>query len=157
MIINTTKKLLIEAIISFEIMANELIIKLANEFELDLTQQNPFSKLIIRENNLWKGNLKDNWAYWFHGDACEFENTSSKQFVYVKVNRNGNYATIDIYYLYKFILTTDSLSFLASKIKSEKKFWEMFKQLEDEKIIINIEENEYFKSRILNHNLLKEK
>lgn len=153
--INYENFFLIETIISFDKLANLLIKRLANEYDLDLNQKDPFDRLLVRENDLWKGNLKDNWTYWFHGDACEFENTLTKQFVYVKINRKGNYGTIDNHYLYKFILTTYSFDSVRSKIKSEEHFMEMMNELEKERIIVNIENDEYLKTRVLNFDLLK--
>lgn len=143
-------KIVIESIIEFEKKSNELIKKLGNEFELNLKEANPFDKLITRKNNLWKGKLKDNWTYWFHGDACEFENSLTKQFVYVKINRNGNYGVIDNFYLYKFIQTTESLGNVISKINTEKHFNEIISELEKDKIIINTDKSGFFKTRILN-------
>ena len=119
-----------------------------------ITEQNPFNKFISIKNNLQKGNISENWSYWFHGDACEFENSETKQFVYVKINRNGNYGVIDNYNLYKFILTTKSLEYVTHNVESETKFNEIIMELEKENIIINIDENEFIKTRVLNYNLI---
>jgi hypothetical protein len=147
---DSLNKIVIESIIEFEKKSNELIKKLENEFELNLKEANPFDKLITRKNNLWKGKLKDNWTYWFHGDACEFENSLTKQFAYVKINRNGNYGVIDNFYLYKFIQTTKSLENVITKINTEKYFNEIISELEKEKIIINTDNNSFIETRILN-------
>jgi len=88
-------KLLIEVIKAFENKANEMIKVLALEFNLDLNSDRIFDKFVSRQNNLWKGNLKENWTYWFHGDACDFENTETNQYLHVKINRNGNFGAID--------------------------------------------------------------
>lgn len=148
------KKILIEAIIEFEKTAKKLIEKLLTEFGVKIEQQNPFNKFISIKNNLQKGNISENWSYWFHGDACEFENSETKQFIYVKINRNGNYGVIDNYNLYKFILTTKSLEYVIQNIESETKFNELIMELEKENIIINIDENEFIKTRVLNYNLI---
>jgi hypothetical protein len=132
--------LLIETIVSFEKKANEMINSLAEEFQLDLNQRNPLTKLLSRENNLWKGNLKNNWSYWFHGDACDFENSQTKQFLHVKINRNSNYGVIDNFYLFKFMQTTDSLKHASEILKSEDMFNEILSNLEKNEIIVNIEE-----------------
>ena len=148
------KEIVIEAIIEFEKTAKKLIEKLLTEFGIEIEKQNPFNKFISIENNLQKGNISENWSYWFHGDACEFENSETKQFVYVKINRNGNYGVIDNYNLYKFILTTKSLEYVTHNVESETKFNEIIMELEKENIIINIDENEFIKTRVLNYNLI---
>jgi hypothetical protein len=152
--IESQKKIVIEAIIDFKKSAEKLVEKLLFEFEIPLNQENPFSLFLIRQNNLWKGSMKENWFYWFHGDACEFENSETKQLVYVKINRNGNYGVIDNFYLYRFIQTTKSLEYVYKKINSEKILYELILELEKDKIIINIDEIECLKTRVLNYNLI---
>jgi hypothetical protein len=147
------EKLLIETIILFEKKANEMINLLAEKFQLNLSQQNPFSKLLSRQNNLWKGNLDKKWTYWFHGDACDFENLQTKQYLHVKINRASNYGTIDNFYLFKFMQTTDSLKHVSEILNSENIFNEILSNLERNKIIINIEELP-LKTRILNKDTL---
>lgn len=144
------EKLLIETVISFEKKANEMIEMLAKEFQLNLKEHNPFSKLILRQNNLWKGNLRDYWTYWFHGDACDFENSQTKQFLHVKINRDSNYGTIDNFYLFKFMQTTDSLKHVSEVLSTETIFNETLHSLEENEVIENIKEWWPIKTRILN-------
>ena len=149
----TKEKLLIETIILFEKKANEMIGLLAEEFELDLNQQHPLSKLSTRQNNLWKGNLKNNWSYWFHGNACDFENSQTKQYLHVIVftNPDSKYSAIDNFYLFKFMQTTESLQHAYQILNSEKVFNETMSSLEQQEIIINIDEWP-LRTRILNKN-----
>lgn len=143
------EKLLIETIISFEKKANEMVKVLAEEFQLDLSQQNLFSKLLSRQNDLWKGNLKDGWTYWFHGDACDFENSQTQQFLHVKINRESNYGAIDNFYLFKFMQTTDLLKHASEVLKTEHIFNETLQSLERNGIVENIEEWP-IRTRVLN-------
>ncbi|MEM0576884.1 DUF6896 domain-containing protein [Flavobacterium polysaccharolyticum] len=133
------EELLIEAIILFEEKASEMINLLAEKFQLDLSRHNPFSKLLLRQNNLWKGNLNEEWIYWFHGDACDFENIKTKQYIHVKINRASNYGAIDNFYLFKFIRTSDSLRNVSEIINSESMFNEILSNLEKNKIVVNID------------------
>ncbi|MES2864046.1 MAG: hypothetical protein V4666_08005 [Bacteroidota bacterium] len=133
-------KLVIEVIQAFENKANEMIKALSVEFNLDLNSENIFDKFITRENNLWKGNLKENWTYLFHGDACDFENTVTNQFLHVKINRNGNYGAIDYFYLYQFLQTTASLKPIYEVIHSKEYFYELLEELIKTEILINTEE-----------------
>jgi hypothetical protein len=144
------KRHLIEAIKEFDRTANQLIVILAFKFDLDINQNRSFDKLLSRQNNLWKGNLEDSWTYWFHGDACEFTNELTKQLVYVKINRDGNYGAIDNFYLYQFIISTSSLFYVIADIQNEKHFYEILNELEDEQIIKNIENDGFVSTRILN-------
>ncbi len=151
--IDTKKRLIIEAIKLFEKTACELISNLAQEHDLDLTRNNPFSKLLSRQNNLWKGALKNNWSYWFHGDACQFENSVTHQLVDVKINRNGNYGVISNFYLFRFIETTESLKETREMIGSFEAFNALVADLEKNKVIIDI--GELLQTRVLNYTLLK--
>lgn len=140
-----SQKLLEETIEKFDQTAKNLIQLLSNTFDLDLKESNPLGKLIIRNNNLWKGNLEENWKYQFHGDACKFENIKTKQLVDVKVNRKGNWGTISNFYLFKFIETTDSLKHLFQVINSERKVIELLDEMEKEGVLIDIGEP-YFRT-----------
>ncbi|AWG22793.1 hypothetical protein FFWV33_15280 [Flavobacterium faecale] len=133
-------KLLIEVIQTFEKKANEMIKVLALEFNLDLNSERIFDKLISKQNNLRRGNLKDNWTYWFHGDACDFENKETNQYLHIKINRNGNYGAIDNFYLYKFLQTSESLKSIYEVINSEKYMNELLEKLFKTGILINIDE-----------------
>lgn len=143
--------LLIEVIQAFENKANEMIKVLAHEFNLDLKSDQSFQKLISRQNNLWKGNLKNSWTYCFHGDACDFENKKTKQYLHVKINRKGNFGTIDHFYLYKFLQTSESLKSIHAGINSENYYNELFSELIKTDILINIDEFP-FKTLVLKRN-----
>lgn len=131
--------LLIEVIQAFENKANEMIKILAHEFNLDLNSVQSFQKLTSRENNLWEGNLKNNWTYCFHGDACDFENIKTKQYLHVKINRKGTFGAIDRFYLYKFLQTSEYLKSIHAVINSENYYNELFEELIKTDILINID------------------
>lgn len=143
------KILLKKAIIQFEKTAKELIQLLSNSFDLDLSHSNPFERLIIRQNNLWKGKLDKNWKYQFHGDACKFENMVTEQIVDIKINRRENWGAITNFYLLKFIETTDSLKHVFQLINSEKQIMNLLEEMQKERILINIGEQN-FRTLILN-------
>ncbi|SEQ45388.1 DUF6896 domain-containing protein [Epilithonimonas lactis] len=124
---------------AFEKKALEMIEKLAKEFHIDLSNENPFKNLLSIENNLRKGNLKESWTYWFHGDACDFKNIETGQFLHVKINRAGNFGTIDEHYLYEFLQTSKSLIHIKELIKTEKKFSELLNKLIEKGILVNID------------------
>lgn len=131
--------MLIEVIQAFEKKANEMITILVHEFNLDLKSDQSFQKLISRQNNLWMGNLKNNWTYCFHGDACDFENIKTNQYLHVKINRKGNFGAIDHFYLYKFLQTSESLKSIHAVINSENYYNELFEELIKTGILINID------------------
>jgi len=147
-------KLLIEAILLFEKIAYDLINKLGQEYDLNLKDENPFGKLITRQNNLWKGSIKDGWSYQFHGDACEFINDKTNQTLDVKINRKGNYGAIDNHSLKRFIETTLDLTHIDREIKTSKDMWMATNQLEKEGIIIEIG-TPYFPTRVLDKGRIK--
>ncbi|MHA7058839.1 DUF6896 domain-containing protein [Aquimarina sp. M1] len=146
---NSTEKLLLKSIIEFDKKANELISLMAKEYQLDLNQENPFRRLTLRSNNLWKGSLINTWDYKFHGDACEFENTQTKQFLDIKITRKNNFGTISNFYLLKFIETTESLKHVFEKINSMETLHKNLTELENKGFIIDIGESS-FNTRVLN-------
>ena|SRR6218665_3362512 len=144
------EKVLIKAIISFNKKANELIKILADRYDLDLTSENPFGKLLSRRNNLWKGELPDNWTYQFHGSSCKFENIVTKQHLDISIIHGTNYKAINNFFLQKYIETTEELKYIPDIINSPEIFHKALAQLEKDNVIINI--GEYpFNFRTLNY------
>lgn len=152
--INKKEKILLDSIIGFEQKANQLIELLAHEYGLNLKQEHPFGKLITRNNRLWKGCLNGKWNYQFHGDACKFENSKTGQILDVKINRNGNYGTIDNFYLLKFIETTEIFSYVFKELNTYESISEVMTELENKELIIDIDEPP-FSTRIINKEKLK--
>lgn len=152
--ISKKEKILIDVIIAFEQKAIWLIKILADEYNLNLEEQHPFGKLITRKNELWKGSLKENWNYQFHGDACKFENSKSRQLLDVKINRSGNYGAISNFYLLKFIETTDELSYVLNEINTSESIYKILTELENKGLIIDVDEPP-FSTRIINKEKLK--
>jgi len=145
------QNLLIEVIKAFESKAQDLINVLANKFDIDTDRNSNrlFSKLMTRKDNLWRGDIDENWNYWFHGDACDFKNKITGQFLHVKINRNGNFGAIDNYYLYEFLKTTESLKYIYEIINSEKRLYQLLAELLEINVLINVDEFP-FKTIILN-------
>lgn len=148
-----TEKLVIQVIVSFNKKANELINLLAERFSLDLKSPGPFNKLLNRKTELWKGELEGDWTYRFHGDACSFENSITKQFLDVKINRDNDYGAINDFYLYQFMLTTKELKHVTIKVNSRDIFYSILEQLELNSLILKISEYP-FEARVLNYKLL---
>jgi hypothetical protein len=146
------KKVVVDAIILFDKKANEIIRLMADEHELDLNSNNPFGKLLSRDNDRWKGELKSNWKYQFHGDACRFDNTVTGQFLDIKINRKGNYGVIDDYYLFKFVETTEELKHIIEIIGSKDEFSKILSELEKDGVIIDLDMSP-FSTRVFNPKL----
>lgn len=125
----------IESIIAFEKKANELIHLLAKTYELDLNSDYPFGKLLSRKNNLWKGDLPDDWTYRFHGGACNFLNSKTNQTLDVKIAPVGFYGAIDYFYLYQFVRTTPELDYVIAACPEEKIFYRNIDELIHKQII----------------------
>lgn len=112
---------------------------MAEKYNLDLNSSTPFTKLTSRSTDLWRGNLNEEWTYWFHGAHCDFENIKSKQYVHINITK-GIYGVIDYYYLYKFTQTTESLKHILKILNSEKMFYDTIDELLKDGILINLEE-----------------
>ena len=148
------KELIIETIICFEKKANEMINLLAKKYSLDLKSTNPFSKLLDRKSNLWRGNLNKEWTYWFHGAHCDFENKNTKQYIHASITYGTHYAVIDNFYLYEFLQTTESLKHIHKVVDSQKIIFETINNLFEEGILVDIEEIPWKKSLVLKKNHL---
>lgn len=134
----TVKNLAIEAIISFNNKANEMTSLLAKKYGIDLNQDPQFGKLRSpRIAGLWKGQIVDNWTYWFHGSGCDFQNTDTGQFLYVRINE-GHYGIIDNYYVYKYIITSESLAHIAAAIPTYDDFNLILNELENDGLLVDI-------------------
>lgn len=150
---NQLNAILIEAIIVFDAKANELIELLAAKYNLELTDDNPFNKLLSHTNNLWKGEIEEGWTYRFHGGSCEFHNVITGQILDVHINKNKQFGALDNYFLYRFIATTNGLQHVRNQFHSIDEFSKGIEELERLNIIIDIGE-EYFPIRVLNYALI---
>ncbi|SFJ59753.1 DUF6896 domain-containing protein [Olleya namhaensis] len=148
--LNSLENIILEEIIKFDSKANELINILGTEFDLDLSKEHPFGKLITRQNDLWKGSLPDNWIYQFHGSHCRFENKINNQILDITINGGINYGIFNESTLLWFIETTKELNDIYEKIKASEVLSECLNTLEQENYIIDIGDFGY-KSLILNN------
>lgn len=143
------ERIILEVIIQFDSKANELINILGTEFNLDLSKEHPFGKLITRQNNLWKGDLPYNWSYQFHGSHCKFENDINNQILDVTINNGKNYGAFVDSTLFWFIETNKELNYVYNKIKTNETLTQYLNSLEQKNYIIDIGEFRY-KLLILN-------
>ncbi|SDI62359.1 DUF6896 domain-containing protein [Winogradskyella thalassocola] len=148
--LNSIEKIILGVVIKFDSKANELINILGTEFNLDLSKEHPFSKLITCQNDLWKGSLPDNWIYQFHGSHCRFENKINNQILDIKINGGINYGIFNSSTLLWFIETTKEWKDVYKKIKVNEILTECLTTLEQENYIIDIGEFGY-KSLIINN------
>lgn len=148
----THKNLAIEAIISHYKKATELINQLADKYNVDLSTDPYFGKLRKQDiAGLCRGEIDDNWNYWFHGSGCEFQNTTTGQFLYVRIN-GGHYGIIDNYYLYQFIVTSDSLAHIALAFTTYTDFNLVLDELENDKLLVDIDDlGPKYKSLVLRY------
>ncbi|MNV42985.1 hypothetical protein D3C71_1346880 [compost metagenome] len=138
---STSHIYVIESIIAFERKADELIRLLAKVYELDLSSDSPFGKLLIRKNNLWKGDLPDDWIYHFHGSSCNFLNSRTNQTLDVKITPVGFYGAIDYFYLYQFVRTTPELAYVAEVCAEEKIFYRNIDELIQKQIVCVVKDH----------------
>ena len=132
------KNLAIEAIVSFNNKANEMTSILAKKYDINLDEDPQFSKLRFpRIAGLWKGEVDENWNYWFHGSCCEFQNTATGQFIYIRINE-GHYGVIDNYYVYKYIITSESLTHIAISFPNYDDFNLILNELENDGLLVDI-------------------
>lgn len=132
----TPYNLAIEVITSHYRLANELLKELAEKYQIDEEDTRFWKLRSISKMNLPKGNINDNWTYWFHGSGCEFSNNVTGQFLYVRTT--FHYGIIDFYYLYKYMETTPELSHAYYEFTSFENFAETLLQMERDKLLIDV-------------------
>jgi hypothetical protein len=148
------KNLAIEAIVSFNNKANEMTRLLAKKYGINLNEDPQFSKLRFpRIAGRWKGDIDENWNYWFHGSGCDFQNTATGQFIYIRINE-GNYGVIDNYYVYKYIITSKSLEHITGAIPTYEDFNLILNELENDGLLVDIGDlDPRYKSLVLSYTL----
>lgn len=128
--------LVIEVITSHYKLANELLTNLAKKYQIDKEDTCFWELRSASKMNSPKGNVDDNWSYWFHGSGCEFSNNVTGQFLYVKTTLH--YGVIDFYYLYKYMETSPQHSHACNRFASLEFFTETLLEMEKDKLLIDI-------------------
>ena len=150
--LNSEENLLLKAIILFDEKSNDLANIMAEKFNLKLNDKHPFSKLLSRQNDLWKGKLNEKWDYWFHGDSCEYKNRITLQILEIRINRQ-NHRTYDAWTLFHFIKTSQSLNIIFKQFNTKEKVEKTLNSLENKKRVIRIGEFPINNTLILNKNI----
>jgi hypothetical protein len=127
---------MLEAIKSFDTNAFDLIERLATKFDLDLKMHHPFTKLFKRSNNLWKGDLDEDYTYRFHGSHVCFEHKVNGQSVDVYITEKGEYGTFDYSSLRYYIKTTTSFKYLLKTLDTFEKFERVILSLEKQGFLV---------------------
>ncbi len=84
-------------------------------------------------------NLSDNWWFDVHGEHCLFKNLTTGQILEVSLGDKESIATLDPYFFYNFLKTTDNLKHLTKYFKNPfSDTLNFFKKLEKEQKMINI-------------------
>ena len=98
-----------QAIIDYRKDGKELMQKLAQKFELDITNEKDYDKLIERNNVEIprNGELSKRWNYAFHGCECGFYNKKSKQQVEVVLSNQPEFGHIDSWFLLSYMQSTE--------------------------------------------------
>jgi hypothetical protein len=151
-LLNLEENLLLKVIILFDERSNKLVNIMAKKFNLKLNEKHPFSKLLSRQNDLWKGKLNEKWDYWFHGDSYEYKKRITLQILEIRINRQ-NHRTFDAWALFHFIETSQSLNFVFKQFNTDKKKLKTLNNLENKKRIIRIGEFPINTTLILNKNV----
>jgi len=147
--LNPIEKAILQVIIKFDSKANELINVLGTEFDIDLSKEHPFGKLITRQNDLWKGHFFDNWIYQFHGSHFRFDNKSTNQILDLTINNGTDYGIFNVSTLLWFMETTKELNNIYEEVKANENLNEYLSSLDEKNYIVDIGEFGY-KQRILN-------
>jgi hypothetical protein len=96
----------------------------------------PFSEFVSGEvyahkyNN--KGSLGSEWAYYFHGAECRFDNLSNGQIVELIYITKPEFGFLDGYFLYNYMLTTGKFKVLANWFKDHDNVHTAIELLADE-------------------------
>lgn len=107
-----------EAIERFLMLADELLVKLADKLMISVKELEP-----ARTSGQlpWEpGELEQNWRYYFHGCECRFQHNITGQIVDITLRYPKNrYARLDPYFLAKYLYSTPEERELAVLIQDE--------------------------------------
>mgnify|MGYP003638723335 CR=1 FL=1 len=134
--LNTEETQLLYVIKSFDHLAFKLIGKLAATFDCDLDSDHPFGKLIKRSNNLWKGDLDEEYTYRFHGGHVCFSEKVSGQIIDVYVTEKKEYGTFSYSNLKHYVETSSALSSILNTIDTFEKLEQTILSLEEKGFIV---------------------
>ncbi len=151
---NIPYKILDELLLAMEIYnknARHLIDKLIIE-----TNQPQKTEIVlgnycyIQNAELFNGreHLSDDWSFNVHGEHCLFENIDTGQRLEVSLVDKSSVDNLDPYFFYNFLETTESLKHLTKYLGHPfNGTFELFKDLERQKILTHISGAEFRKSK----------
>ena len=110
--IETTKLLerideVYEAAISFRNDAIRLMQLLGKKYDRNVFEVGEIFE-IRRESqkNELRGNVDEEWNFWFHGSECQFENHKTGQIVETVITNGTEYGALDSFFFQRYLLTT---------------------------------------------------
>ncbi|GLB49382.1 DUF6896 domain-containing protein [Neptunitalea lumnitzerae] len=136
----------------FDITAHSLMYLMAKTFDIDLTNKNEIEHLKRHRSVNQRGQLNNEWSYYFHGISCTFTNKKTQQLLDVKIFNGLEFGVLDTYYLMKFIETTKKCKELSLILNSNTyNMQKVIEVLKEQNYIVNISEGEH--GVILNRNI----
>lgn len=103
---------LVDAARQFRKIAHEVISLLAEKFGVSAEAINERFRFGLSDD-LYSGDLSDNWHYFFHGYECRFQSERTKQVLDVKLDYPNERGVLDAYFFYEFLQTTPDFKEIA--------------------------------------------
>ncbi|WGH76178.1 hypothetical protein P8625_03140 [Tenacibaculum tangerinum] len=103
----------------FDKTAHSLMNLMAETFDIDLNNSSEIYDLKKNRSEKQRGQINDEWKYYFHGKGCSFTNIITEQFLDVQIINGLEFGELDAYYLLKFIQTTESLKEMSLILNDE--------------------------------------
>lgn len=130
---------ILEAATAFQNEANTLMSMMAKKFGFDLNTIGSLTREARSKNHFHKGELAEEWTFYFHGSDCCFENTQTGQILEVHYLHPPEFGYLDGYFFYKYLQSTPAFQSLAAKFGSHAELWHAVEWMANEGILTYVQ------------------
>lgn len=92
---------------------------MSETFHISLETMDGLGDMKYRKSNKQRGKLNEEWNYFFHGSGCRFENAMTGQIVEITITTYPEFGTLNGYFFYQYMATTDSFKTLAMQLGND--------------------------------------
>lgn len=104
---------------AFRYDANYLMTELSTDFKFSIAEGEGFPKDIYGHKYNNQGLFRNEWAYYFHGSHCRFENLTTSQVIEFIYIMKPEFGYLDGFTFYNYMATTERFKKLAEWFKND--------------------------------------
>ena len=123
---------------AFRCDANYLMTELSTDFNFSLAEGLGFPKDIYGHKYNNQGIFRKEWAYYFHGSHCRFENLTTGQVVELNYTMRPEFGYLSGFFFYNYMATTERFRDLAEWFKSDTNVYTAIDLLADMGILTKV-------------------